>query len=104
MSIASAALLAALSQTMDSRLSLIRAIHFREFLSVSLTLRGPGGLVNIVIIIQRNRSINCMVDLIDSKDGSAAVVNGRDVSVGAIGLVRTILIVFRSSGPELINC
>lgn len=89
----------------DSRLSLIRAIHFGEFLAVSLTASNPSGLVNIVniIVVRRNRSTKGRVDSVDSKFGSEAAVKCREVFIGPIDLAGAIVL-SSSSGAGLITC
>lgn len=79
-----------LSYTMENRLSLISSLRFRQFLGVSKTVSRPGSLVDIVIVVRRNTLAKGEVDLFDSKEGSVAVVKGRDVSVSLIGLAGVI--------------
>lgn len=75
-----------LSHAMEKRLSFIRTIYRREFLTVSLTASRPGGLVDMIVnvVVLRNRLTKRGVDSIDSKCGSPAAVKGRDVSAGVI--------------------
>lgn len=81
-----------LSHAMHNRLFFIRAIHHSEFLLVSLTTSGPGGPVDIVASVGRKRWTKSRVDSIDSKDGSAAGVKVRDISIGVIGLAGVIFL------------
>lgn len=68
----------------SSMLSLIKGIEFGEFPVVGLNRNRPCGLVDIIVVVQRNESTKDWVDSINKKYESGAAVKGRNVSAGAI--------------------